>query len=51
MEFILLGRKKELLISALISFAANGIGGSTVYTALKSNNRGKKNYKVQSSAQ
>lgn len=42
MRFILLDRKKELVISAPTSSAANSISGNIVYTALGVNNRAKK---------
>lgn len=43
-DFTLLGKRKKLVISALISSLANGIDGSIVYTALRVNNWVKKNY-------
>ncbi len=51
MGLILLSRKKELRISASTGSAVNGIGGSTVYTALGINNRAEKNYQAKSNAQ
>lgn len=42
MGFILLGRKKKLVISTFTSFAPNLIGGSVFHTTLWVNNRIKK---------
>lgn len=47
MGFSLLGRKKELVISAPTGSTANRIGGSTVDTALGINNRAGKNYQYK----
>ncbi len=51
MGFILLSRRKELVISAPTGSAANGIGGSTVHTTLGINNRAGKNYQAKNHAQ
>lgn len=42
--FTLLGKRKELVISALTRFIANGISRSTIHTALRVNNQMEKNY-------
>lgn len=39
MSFSSLGRKKELVISALIGFAGNSIGGSIAHIAFAINNK------------
>lgn len=49
--FILLGRRKKLIISALTGFITNGINKSMVYTALKVNNWMGKNYRVKINSQ
>lgn len=51
MEFTLLNKKKELVISTLISSTTNGITRSIVYITLRVNNRAKKNYQVKNSVQ
>ncbi len=51
MGFTLLGRRKELVISAPTGSAANVIGRSTVHTALGVNNRAGKNYQVKINSQ
>ncbi len=51
MGFILLSRRKKLVISAPTSSAANGIGGNTVHTVLGVNNQAEKNYQAKSNMQ
>lgn len=51
MKFILLGRSKKLAIFAPTIFAVNSVDKNTVYTALRVNDRIKKNYQVKSSTQ
>ncbi len=48
MGFILLSRRKELVISAPTGSAANGIVGSIVHTALGVDNRAGKNDQTKS---
>ncbi len=50
MGFILLSRRKELVISAPTGSTANDIGRSTMHTALGVNNRVAKNYQAKSNA-
>lgn len=47
MRFTILSKKKELVISAPTSLVANGVNRSTVYAALRVNNKAKKNYQVK----
>lgn len=51
MRFILLGKRKKLLISAPTDSTANKISGNTVHTALEVSNRARKNYKVKTRVQ
>ncbi len=51
MGFILLSRRKELVISMLTGSVANSIGKNTVHTILGINNRAEKNYRAKSNAQ
>lgn len=44
MEFILLGKRKELVISLHISSIANFISRNIIHTILEINNRARKNY-------
>ena len=47
--FTLLGKKKDLVISALTSFAVDEISRSTVHTAIGVNNRVRKNHEIKTS--
>lgn len=47
MSFTLLSKRKKLVISAPIAFAANSIRRNIVYTTLRVNNRARKNYQVK----
>ncbi len=51
MGYILLSRRKDLVISAPTGSAANSIDGSTVHTVLGVNNRVGKNYQAKINAQ
>ena len=46
-EFTLFDKKKKLVLFAFTNFAANKIGRSTIYTAIRVDNRAKKNYQVK----
>lgn len=47
MGFFLLSRRKNLVISTPTGSKANGIDGSTVYTAFGINNRAKKTTSIK----
>lgn len=47
MSFTLFSNRKKLVISVPTVFAANSIRKNIVHTALKVNNRAKKNYQVK----
>lgn len=51
MDIFLLDKKKQLVISAAISFVANSIVGSIIHIAFKMNNQVRKNYQYQISMQ
>ncbi len=51
MGFILLSRRKELVISASTGSTANSIGRSTVHSTLDINNQAKKNYQAKNNIQ
>lgn len=50
MRFILLGRKKKLVISTFASFTTNNIEKSVIHIALGINSRARKDYQVKTSA-
>lgn len=45
--FVLLSRRNELVIFVLTDFAANGIGGNTIYTVIEVNTWAEKNHEVK----